>query len=124
MKKDYRTMYVTIYNHKLKVVLDCNSSVSAIIEILKQGDITFIADDYGQFEKVGDLGFTLPTNDHFIEVSSGDVILYQGRNICLYYGTNSWNFTKLGRIEGYSIKELKKLLGAGHGKVEVTLSLD
>ncbi len=117
-------MYVTIYNHKLKVALDNNSSVSAIIEILKQGDITFIADDYGQFEKVGDLGFTLPTNDHIIAVTPGDVILYQGHNICLYYGTNSWNFTKLGRIEGYSISELKKLLGAGHGKVEVTLSLN
>ena len=83
----------------------------------------YTADDYGNFEKVGDIGMTLPRNDERISVSPGDVILYLGSNICIYYGTNSWNFTRLGRINGYGDEQLRTLLGAGQGSVEVRLSL-
>lgn len=107
----------------MKVTLAENSSVGALVEILKQGDITYTADDYGNFEKVGDIGHTLPRNDTQITTEAGDVILYQGRNICLYYAPNSWNFTRIGKINGYSADELRALLGAGGGSVPVTISL-
>ena len=116
-------MYVTINGNKLEVTLAENSSVDALVEILKQGDITYTANDYGNFEKVGDIGYTLPQNNTQITTEVGDVILYQGRSICLYYDTNSWNFTRIGKINGYSASEMRSLLGAGNGSVQVTLSL-
>jgi len=116
-------MYLTINENKLKVKLSENSSVDALVEILKSSDITYTADDYGGFEKVGNIGYTLPRNDTQIDTRAGDVILYQGNNICLYYGENSWSFTRIGRIEGYTQANLRTLLCVGEGSVQVTLSL-
>lgn len=81
-----------------------------------------MARDYGGFEKVGDIGYTLPQNNTQITTQAGDVILYQGRSICLYYDTNSWNFTRIGKINGYSEFEMRSLLGAGKGSVQIAIS--
>lgn len=116
-------MFVTVNGNKLEVTLAENSSVDALVEILRQGDITYTANDYGGFEKVGDIGHTLPQNNTQITTQAGDVILYQGRSICLYYDTNSWNFTRIGKIDGYSATELRTLLSAGSGSVQVVISI-
>ena len=123
VQKEITTMYITINGNKLEVTLAKNSSVDALIDILRQGDIVYTADDYGGFEKVGNIGHTLPRNDTQIRTEAGDVILYQGTQICLYYGNNSWSFTRIGKINGYSVSELKTLLGAGKGELQVTISL-
>ena len=78
--------------------------------------------DYANFEKVGPLGFSLPRNDKSITTTPGDIILYQGNQITIYYDTNTWNFTKLGKIENLTQKELKEILG--NGDVTVTFSLN
>lgn len=122
-REEITKMFVTVNGKKLAVTLAENSSADALVEILKQGDVTYTADDYGGFEKVGDIGHMLPQNNAQITAQAGDVILYQGRSICLYYGTNSWNFTRIGRIDGYSAEELRDLLCAGTGSVQVTLGL-
>jgi len=122
-QKEIAEMFVTINGNKLKVDLADNSSVDALVEILKKGDITYTADDYGNFEKVGDIGYTLPRNDTHISTQAGDVILYQGCNICLYYGANSYSFTRIGKINGYTERKLRALLGAGKGSVQVIISL-
>lgn len=116
-------MFVTVNGNKIQVTLAENSSADALVEILKQGDVTYTANDYGGFEKVGDIGYALPQNDVQITAQAGDVILYQGRHICLYYGTNVWNFTRIGTMEGYSVSELRDLLYAGKGSVRITMSL-
>ncbi len=116
-------MYITVNGNKLGITLAENSSVAALVERLKQGDVTYTANDYGGFEKVGSLGFSLPTNNTEITAQAGDVILYSGNQIVLFYGSNSWSYTRLGKINGYSVSELKSLLGAGNGSVQVTISL-
>lgn len=123
LKTEEKSMYVTINGHKLEVTLAENSSVGALVELLSQGDIIYTADDYGNFEKVGDIGHTLPQNNTQITTEAGDVILYQGRSICLYYAPNTYTFTRIGKINGYSASELRTLLGAGNGSVQVKLSL-
>jgi len=110
---------IEVNNKELVVKVEDNSSSKALIEKLKQGNITINARDYSSFEKVGELGFSLPTNDTQITTKPGDVILYQGNNICLYYGTNSWNFTKLGEVTNVNQEELKNILGDGN----VTMTL-
>ena len=90
-------MYLYINGNKLEVTLAKNASADALIEILKKGDITYTADDYGGFEKVGSLGHTLPRTDEPIKTSAGDVVLYQGNSLCLYYGVR--DFSKSGMVK-------------------------
>ena len=123
-QEEITKMYITIYENKLEVTLENNSSVKALVELLKQGDITYTADDYGGFEKVGNVGHSLPTNDSRITTEAGDVILYQGNQICIMVGSNTWSYTRIGKINGYSTSELKNLVGSGKGSAEVKLSLN
>ena len=115
-------MYLKVNNKILVASLENNTSVDALIEKLKQNDITINMSDYGNFEKVGPLGFNLPRNDKQITTEPGDIILYQGNSITIYYDTNNWTFTKLGKIENVNQKELKEILG--NGNVTITLSLN
>ena len=100
-------------NHTLTATLTDNSSAVAFYELLKKGPVTISMHDYGNFEKVGSLGKTLPRNDTQITTSAGDIILYQGNQITIYYDKNSWNFTRLGRVDGKTQAELKQILGKG-----------
>ncbi len=117
-------MYLYIDDYRLEVELENNSSVDALIEILQESDITYTADDYGNFEKVGALGYSLPRNDTDISTEAGDVILYLGSNICLYYGSNTWSFTRLGKITGMNESEIREALSAGEGEITVRISLN
>lgn len=123
-EKEITTMYLYINANKLEVTLAKNSAVDALVELLKQGDITYTANDYGGFEKVGSLGHSLPTENSQITTQAGDVILYSGNQIVLFYGSNSWSYTRLGKINGYSVAELRALLGAGNGSIQVRISLN
>ena len=99
-----------------------NTSAQALVEQLAKGDITVDMEDYADMEKVGTLGISLPRNDRQTTTGPGDLILYQGHNFVIYYDTNSWNFTRLGKIDNISQTELKAALG--EGDVRVTLSLE
>ena len=98
---------------ELTAALVDNSSAVAFYELLKKGPLTVGMHDYGSFEKVGSLGKSLPRNDTQITTTAGDIILYQGNQITIYYDTNSWNFTRLGKVDGVTQAELKKILGKG-----------
>lgn len=116
-------MYIYINGNRLTVNPAENSAVTALTDILKKEDIICTVRDYGGFEKVGSLGHTLPTSNEQITTEPGDVILYQGNQIVLFYGSNSWSYTKLGKIEGYTASELYELLGGGKGDMQLRLSL-
>ncbi len=114
--------YLHVNGQTLPVAASRNSSSDALIDLLAEGDVTVDAHDYGSFEKVGSLPQSLPANDEQITTKPGDVILYQGNQITVYYGTNSWSLTRLGKVEDTSAEELKQILG--NGDVEIRLSLD
>ena len=100
-----------------------NSSTKALKELLAKGDITVHMEDYASMEKVGSLGTSLPRNDRQTTTQPGDLILYLGNSFVIYYDTNSWNFTRLGRLDGVSTRqEVLELLG-GKGDITVTLSI-
>ena len=117
-------MYITIYDNKLEVTLEDNSSVKELVALLKQNNITYTAEDYGGFEKVGNIGRSITTNNRQITTEPGDVVLYQGNQICIMVGSNSWSYTPIGKITGYTVSQLKNLVGTGKGSTKVTLSLD
>ncbi len=114
-------MNIEIGNTVLTATLVENSSVDALKETLSKGPITVNMRDYGSMEKVGSLGMDLPRNDEQITTEAGDIILYQGSEFVIYYAPNSWNFTRLGKINNVSPEELRGILGDGN--VIITLSL-
>lgn len=114
------TLKITVGDQELLATFADNSSAEAFRELLAQGPLTIEMEDYGGFEKVGPLGTTLTRNDTRITTEPGDVILYQGNQITIYYGTNSWSFTRLARIDDPS--GLQEVLG--EGAVSVTFSLE
>lgn len=116
------TVKLKIDNSTFDVKLENNSATEELINHLKNGNITIEAADYGNFEKVGNLGFSLPTNDENIETASGDIVLYQGNQISLFYESHSWSYTKIGKIQNVSSDELKSILGSGD--VKLTFSLN
>ena len=97
--------------------LEENSSAKAFAEFLAQGDMTLDMHDYGSFEKVADLPRSFPRNDTQIDTDAGDIILYQGKSITIYYDKNSWNFTRLGKIDNVDKIRLKQILGDGNATV-------
>ncbi len=114
-------MNIKIGERILTATLVDNSSVEALMNALSEGPITINMQDYGNMEKVGSLGRNLPRNDEQITTEAGDIILYQGNALVIYYAPNSWNFTRLGKIDNITQEELKAILGEGN--VTVTLSL-
>ena len=110
---------ITVGDYELLATFEENSSAEEFRDLLAQGPITVEMEDYGGFEKVGPLGTTLTRNDTQITTQPGDVILYQGDQITIYYGTNTWSFTKLARIDVPT--DLQEKLG--DGAVQVTFSL-
>lgn len=115
------TMKITAGDTIFTVTLADNSSAWALKELLAQGPLTIDMNDYGHMEKVGSIGTNLPRNDEQITTGAGDVILYQGDSLVIYYDTNSWNFTRIGKIDGVTKEELLDAFGSGSVTVTFTL---
>ena len=116
-------MYITIDGQTQAVTLVDNQATKTLVEKLQQAPVTVTLNSSGGFEIWGALGFSLPTSNEQINAQPGDVILYNGSNICIFYGTNSWSYTRLGKIDGLSENELRTFLKAGESNISVTFSL-
>ena len=112
---------VKINDEVFDVKLENNSATQELVEELKKGNVTVNASEYGGFEKVGELGFSLPTSDENIGTNPGDIVLYQGDKISLFYGSHSWSYTKLGKIDNIGSNKLKEVLGSGDVTLEFSL---
>ena len=113
---------VKINDEVFDVKLENNSATQELIKELKKGNVTVNASEYGGFEKVGELGFSLPTSDENIGTVPGDIVLYQGDKISLFYGSHSWSYTKLGKIDNVDSNKLKEVLGSGDVILEFSLN--
>ena len=98
-----------------------NEAVQALKKRAEEGNITVQMSMYGGFEQVGSLGESLPRNDKQTTTSAGDIVLYSGDSIVVFYGSNSWSYTRLGRITDKSQNELQALLGSGDVTLVLTL---
>ena len=116
-----RMIYAFVNGKTLKILAAENSSADAFLDLIRTSDVTIEMHDYGSFEKVGPLGTALPRNDEQITTEPGDVILYQGNQVTIYYDVNSWSFTRLGKVQDLSQAELKEILGSGEATVTFSL---
>lgn len=87
-----------------------NDSVKAIKELANDGGLAINTHQYGGFEQVGEIGQSIVSNNVQMTTEPGDIVLYNGNNIVVFFGNNSWSYTKLGKIVGKTDEELKTLL--------------
>ena len=114
-----REAEVQVGGRTFAAALEDNSAAEALAERLAEGPLIVLLSDYGGFEKVGALGFALPSDDVRTTARPGDIVLYQGDQLVAFYGSNTWPYTRLA-----SVKDLDGWAEAlGAGGVELTLSL-
>lgn len=113
-------MNVQVGGSTFTATLEENEAVDALVEMMEQGPVTIQMSDYSGFEKVGPLGTSLPTSNQQTTTQAGDIVLYQGNQIVMFYGSNSWSYTRLGHIDDLTGWEA----ALGSGDVTVTFSLE
>ena len=113
-------MVLRINDQVVQVEWEDNESVEALKELASNGTITIEMSMYGGFEQVGPVGTDLPRNDEQTTTSPGDIVLYSGDQIVVFYGSNSWAYTRLGKIQNMSEEDLTSLLGSS----AVTLTIN
>ena len=117
-------MYISIDGQTQPVTLADTEAAQELASRLQNGPVSVTLSSSGGFEIWGPLGFSLPDSDRQITAQPGDVVLYNSSNICIFYGSNSWSYTRLGKIDGLSENELRTFLKAGQSSISVTLSLN
>ena len=109
-------MSIAVDGVNLPVEWESNESVEALRNL---APLTVKMSAYGGFEQVGRIGRSLPRDDVRITTKPGDIVLYAGNQIVIFYGSNTWEYTRLGHATGKSEAELAEILG----KPGVTLTI-
>ena len=116
------SLKMMIGDTEVQVEWEENESVKALGELVKEEPLTVSMSMYGGFEQVGSLGKSLPRNDEQTTTQACDIVLYSGDQIVIFYGSNSWAYTRLGHITDKTEAEMTELLG--NGNVIITLSAE
>ena len=119
-KRGRMEMTLLINGEEVNVKWEDNESVRALADLAAKEPVTIDTSRYGGFEQVGGLGTTLPSNDVDTTTEPGDIVLYTGSNIVVFFGTNSWAYTRLGHIEGKTRDELRDMLGSNNVVLTIT----
>ncbi len=114
-----KKMTLQIGNSSFTATLENNPAVDAFVEMMNDSSIIIQMNDYSGFEKVGSLGTNLPADDKQTTTHAGDIVLYNGNQIVIFYGSNAWSYTRLGKIDDLSGWED----ALGSGDITVTFSL-
>ena len=115
------SILMKIGEETVAVIWEENESVAALVELLREQPMSMQMSMYGGFEQVGSFGTSLPRDDEQTTTQAGDIVLYSGNQMVVFYGSNSWAYTRLGRITDKSAEELEELLG--NRDVTITLEL-
>jgi len=116
-------LYITIGGETQQATLVDNAATRELVTRLQEAPVTVTLNSSGGFEIWGPLVFALPTSNEQVNAQPGDIVLYNGSNICLFYGSNSWSYTRLGHIDGLTESQLRTFLKAGESNISVTLSI-
>ncbi len=119
--KEGNAMILMLDGNEIEAEWEDNESVAALRKLAENGPITIDMSGYGGFEQVGSIGERLPSSDTRITTSSGDIMLYASDQIVMFYGSNTWSYTRLGRITGLSDTEIESLLSAGDVTLTITV---
>lgn len=115
-----KNLVLTVDGTELTVSWEDNQAVEELAEYVQEKDILVSTSQYGGFEQVGSLPQSFSSSDRQITTNPGDIVLYTSDQMVLFYGSNSWSYTKLGHIEGLTRQELTDLLGKDSVEVRLT----
>ena len=115
------TLQMTIGGTAVNVKWEENESVEALKALCRDGSLTIQMSMYGGFEQVGRIGRSLPRADVQTTTEAGDIVLYSGNQLVIFYGSNAWAYTRLGHVTDKTAQEMAELLG--RGDVTVTIEL-
>lgn len=87
---------ITVNGRSFSATMEDNAASHALLDMLP---LTISMNDYSSFEKVGSLGASLPTSNAQTTTHAGDVVLYNGNQIVIFYGSNSWSYTRLAHVD-------------------------
>ena len=116
------SLQLKINDVPISVQWENNESVAALMELSSEKPLKITMSSYGGFEQVGSIGASLPRGDAQITTAAGDIVLYSGNQIVVFYGSNTWAYTRLGRITDKTASELSDILG--NTAVMITISLE
>ena len=116
------TMVMAINGKKVSVEWEDNESVEALMDLVSKEPLSIRMSMYGGFEQVGSIGTSLPRNDVQTTTEAGDIVLYSGNQIVVFYGSISWAYTRLGKVTDITKAEMTELLG--NGDVTITIGLE
>ena len=119
-QKEETDMRLLINDTPVEVLWEDNEAVTALRELVRDGALTVAMSPYGGFEQVGPIGRSLPRADSRITTEAGDIVLYSGDQIVVFYGSNTWAYTRLGKIQGLDGAALTSLLGGGAVTLTIT----
>lgn len=120
MEVEEMSIEMKIDGEPVAVAWEENESVAALTELLREQPMSIQMSMYGGFEQVGSFGTSLPRDDSQTTTQAGDIVLYSGNQMVVFYATNSWAYTRLGKITDKSAGEMEELLGGG----DVTITLE
>ena len=113
---------LTVGDTPVRVEWEDNASAAALTALAQEAPLEIQMSMYGGFEQVGTIGQALPRSDVQTTTAAGDIVLYAGDQIVIFYGSNTWAYTRLGRITDPDAEALAELLG--HGAVRITLRME
>ena len=117
-----KTLQMKIADTVVEVAWEDNESVEALRKLCEEEPLTIEMSMYGGFEQVGSIGSNLPRNDVETTTSAGDIVLYSGNKMVVFYGSNSWAYTRLGHITDQDETGMTQLLS--NGDVAITFSME
>ncbi len=120
LESEEMSILMKIGDEAVTIAWEDNESVRALMELLREQPMSVQMSMYGGFEQVGSFGTSLPRDDEQTTTQAGDIVLYSGNQMVVFYGSNSWAYTRLGRITDKSAEELEEMLGSG----DVTITLE
>ena len=120
-EEEETSLKLWIGEQEVEVLWEDNDSVRALEKLAGAEGLTVALSGYGGFEQVGSLGKSLPRSDVQTVTGPGDIVLYSGSNIVLFYGSNSWAYTRLGKIRGLDESDLRQLLGGGDVSIRLVM---
>ncbi len=121
-EQEEEAMKLWIGETAVAVTWEDNDAVQALRELVAEQPLTIEMSMYGGFEQVGSIGTDMPRNDEQTTTQAGDIVLYAGDQMVVFYGSNSWAYTRLGRVTDKTAGEMAELLS--HGDVTITVGMN
>lgn len=116
-----KKIILKVGDNTLSMTLVDNAATRRLWKLCQSGDVTLRMHEYGGFEMVGTLPESLPTSNVRLSTTVGDVVLYNGNRLVVFFGSNTWSYTRIGRIENATPEGVRSFFGGDNVGVKLNV---